>query len=146
MTQRIILFSILSLTLVSCNINGTNFNEEAEKIKAEKVADQLYESLKNNDLDSADALFSDELYKITSKEQLDLFFKKISVLGTYQSRKLIDWQSTNTVGTNSISTCIFVYEVIYENDKSQETIGLLKDDTKTYKIIKYIVKSDLLLK
>lgn len=110
------------------------------------MADQLYESLKNKDLDSADALFSDELYKITSKEQLNLFFLKISALETYQSRKLIDWQSTNTVGTNSISTCILVYEVIYENDKSQETIGLLKDDTKTYKIIKYIVKSDLLLK
>ncbi|WP_170108545.1 hypothetical protein [Flavobacterium kingsejongi] len=141
-----ILFSILSLTLVSCNINGTNFNEDAEKIKAEKVADQLYESLKNKDLDSADALFSDELYKITSKEQLNLFFKKTSALGTYQSRKLIDWQSTNTVGTNSLSTCTLVYEVIYENDKSKETIGLLKDENKKYKIVKYSVNSDGLFK
>ena len=71
-----ILFSILSLTLVSCNINGTNFNEEAEKIKAEKVADQLYESLKNNDLESADALFSDELYKIHLKSNSIFFLKK----------------------------------------------------------------------
>ncbi|AWG24714.1 hypothetical protein FK004_05465 [Flavobacterium kingsejongi] len=110
------------------------------------MADQLYESLKNKDLDSADALFSDELYKITSKEQLNLFFKKTSALGTYQSRKLIDWQSTNTVGTNSLSTCTLVYEVIYENDKSKETIGLLKDENKKYKIVKYSVNSDGLFK
>ena len=103
-------------------------------------------SLKNNDLESADALFLKEFYKITPKEDLNLFFRKMRDLGSYKSRKLVDWKSTNTVGTNPVATCILVYEVIYENDKSKETIGLLKDKNKEYKIVKYSVNSDGLFK
>jgi phenylpyruvate tautomerase PptA (4-oxalocrotonate tautomerase family) len=136
------LYFFAVLLFVSCQFNGTNYNEESAKADAEKVTEVLYTDIAKKDFKEAETLFSDQFFKVTRKEDLQKIFTTVSEkLGAYKSRKLVNWQTTATVGTNSSTTYVLVYEVEYENYKATEKIALTKEKD-SIKILGYNVNSD----
>ncbi|WP_447635421.1 DUF4019 domain-containing protein [Flavobacterium microcysteis] len=142
--KKLFLFTIIAILplFTSCTINGTNQNEESEKIEAEKTAEQLYDYISKKDFLSTEKLFSEKFYAVSSKENLhDILEKTNKVLGNYERRELLDWKTSRTIGTNPKSEYLLIYEVKYQKFKAKETITLLKEDG-IIKIIGYHVNSD----
>lgn len=143
--KKAILFKSLIFTLLfftNCTINGTNNNEEAEKIEAEKITEQFYRYIKAKDFSGAEKLFSKRIYIISTKEALQETFQQTNkVLGDYEGRELLDWKTSRSVGTNPKSEYLLVYEVKYQKFKAKETISLIKESGEI-KIFGYHVNSD----
>ncbi|TRW23074.1 hypothetical protein FMM05_15380 [Flavobacterium zepuense] len=140
------LLGLLSILLiVSCQFNGTNYNEESAKAEGQAVTDVLYDDIYKKDFTHAETLFSDQFLKITPKEELQKMFNTLSEkLGAYKSSRLVNWQTTNTVGTNASSTYVFDFEVDYDKYKANEKVTLTKENG-VVKILGYHVNSEAFL-
>lgn len=140
----------ISIVMISCNFSATNFNEESEKIAAEKIADELYMHLKNRNFEEADKLFSDEFFAISNKDTLHMIFEKTEkILGVFKSKKIKEWKSTHLFGGDGeeLSKCILVYDVMYENYPAIATVVVVRKDEKDKgKILGYHVNSNGFLK
>jgi len=130
---------------VSCQFNGTNINEESKKVEAEKVAEILYTDIAKQDFKKAETLFGDKFFEVTTREDLQKMFIMLNEkLGNYKSRKLANWQTTSTVGTNPATNYVLVYAVEYDKFSAEEKIILSKVDD-DIKILGYNVNSKAFL-
>ncbi|KGO93050.1 hypothetical protein [Flavobacterium subsaxonicum] len=130
---------------VSCQFNGTNVNEESKKGEAEKVAEVLYTDIAKQDFKKAEMLFGDKFFEVTTREDLQKMFTMLNEkLGNYKSRKLANWQTTSTVGTNPATNYVLVYTVEYDKFSAEEKIILSKVDD-DIKILGYNVNSKAFL-
>jgi len=140
------LLGLLSIFLiVGCQFNGTNYNEESAKEEGQAVTEVFYNDIAKKDFTHAETLFSEQFLKVTPKAELQKMFSTLSEkLGTYKSSKLVNWQTTNTVGTNASSLYVFDFEVDYDKYKSKEKVTLTKENG-VVKILGYNVNSDAFL-
>lgn len=137
------IIGVLLILLAGCQVNSSNENEESEKIKAEKVTDKFYSMIADKNFEKADAFFSADFFKISTKEQLHQILSKTNAtLGNYQSKKLADWKTKRTFGSKPFSEYVLVYEVKYEHFTAMETITLVSSDNSSIKILGYHINSD----
>ena len=145
MKKIVVMISLLIIN-VSCAFNGSYENEESEKKDAEKVADDFYEHIKNKEYTFVAPLFSEQFFKVVSKQQLlDIILKTNNVLGNYKSKKIINWKTQRVVGSNPSNLYILIYEVEYEKYKATETMKLIKNGNRI-EIYNYHIDSEGFLK
>ncbi|WP_231427770.1 DUF3887 domain-containing protein [Pedobacter sp. Leaf250] len=144
------LFSVLFafcllLTLISCNFSGTYINREEDKKDAEKVADEFYTLLQNNEFQKVNSLLSTQFKAATSAEKLNNYLSgALNKLGEIKSKKLDHWESKVVKGTQSSATYVFHYLVERTKFQSKETVTLTAENDKI-KIQCYNINSDGLL-
>jgi len=143
--KKAFLFSIIIsvLMLTGCNFNATNINDVSDKKEGEKVIEEFYSYMKNKQFISAEKLFSEGFFAVTSKVTLqDIFQKTNKNLGDYEGKKLLEWNTRKVVGTSSKIEYFFVYEVKYKKFKAKETVVMFKEKDGVIRIISYNVTSD----
>jgi hypothetical protein len=136
------LYIIIFLQSISCNFNATYLDEESEKKKAEIVVDKFYDYIKNSEFKNTENLFSSKFYKITSKAVLNqIYLKTKNDLGTFKSKRLIDWKTRRIEGSKPSLDVFLKYEVEYEYFKAIETINLIMEENEI-KILSYNINSE----
>jgi len=135
-----LIISVLFIT--ACNFNSTYLNEESEKEQAEKVISQFHSEIVKKKFDDAETLFSKEFVKTTgSKKLLSVFLRTDSILGNFNSSKLVDWKTQRVVGSNPSTHYLLVFESKYKKFNAIETFSLIREND-TVKILGYNVNSD----
>jgi len=137
-------FGLTLILVTSCNLTGTQINQLSDKEDGEKIANNLFSALRDNNYKSAERLFGKEFFSATPKDSLYIIFRKTREhLGEFKGNKLIDWRTNEISGTINKTEYLLVYEVEYDKHKSSETISMLKKgDNGPIKIIGYHVQSN----
>lgn len=132
--------SIILLSLfISCNFNSINKNREEDKKDAEKITDQFYNLIKQNNKEEIFKLCGNELFKLAPKEKVNqMLDTSSSQFGNIESYSLIYWETTAIKGTNSKNEYILIYNVERDIKNTQEKFTLHKDND-SIKIVGYYI-------
>jgi len=141
MMKKIIFYGISMLFLVGCNVNTVHPNEISDKEDAEKIAEQLFSSLEQNNFLEAQDLFSDRFFEVTPRDSLNSIFERVKTLGKFKHRTLADWNTFRITGSNPKAEYTLNYVTEYSLFPAQEIIKMEREDS-LIKIISYHVYSD----
>jgi len=139
--KRIIL-SFLLVSLTSCSFDKIYENRKEDKDDAQKITQQLYHLLEENNNDAAFKLFSSNFFQVTSKNKLSQVIDKTKLsYGNIESEKLTSWRTHVATGSNPVSKYEMTYQVTREKGSTQEVITLQKEND-SIKIIGYRIDFD----
>ena len=126
--MRKYLLVLIIFILVACNFNSTNYNREEDKNDAEKITQKFYSLIKENKRVEIFSLFGDKFYSITSKQQLGQMLDNISSEcgDKISDIKLQNWETSVTIGTNSKSQYVLLYQIQRDLKPTKEKITLEK--------------------
>jgi len=114
------LFAVLGLAIfiTACTFTSTRLNREEDRDAAEKVTKRLFDLLKTKDYDATYSLFSDSLWKSSTKDKLKTVYTySDGKLGDMKSDSLASWQTKVVTGTAPSAQ----YELIYQNQYQKGT-------------------------
>ena len=136
--------SIFFLLLISsCTFNTIRENREEDKKEAEKVTQQFFTLVKENNKKELYKLFSDKFFQVTNKNQLNSIIdwgqkEGDSIIGY----SIVSWKTTIVKGTNPKSDYLLIYNVKRKKISTEEIFSLQKEND-TIKILGYRLNLDL---
>lgn len=140
---QIVIAMFLITWLGACNFNSTYLNRESDKNDAQRVTEQYYSLLKSKNYEATYGLFSNEFWKVTSKEQLKkLYIATQTKLGDLKNTNLDHWETKVVAGTNPGADYIMYYANKYQKYKAEETLRLVKDTDGKIRIIAFHINSE----
>lgn len=139
-TRTIIGTFILITFLCSCHYNSTYNNREEDKIEGEKVIENFYHLLKNEDYSLTYKLYSPRFFEVTDTQKLQNFYKiTLDSFGSIDNFQIANWQTQKVVGTDTKTDYLFICKVNRSNASCKESIALTKENGEI-KITGYHVK------
>lgn len=138
-----ILIFLVSISIVSCSYNETYSNREQDKREAEKIIQEFYTSIKENNTEKTIKLFSKKFFHITSRQQLNEMINWTNEKGgAISNYTLSNWQTLIIKGPNPKSDYSLVYYVKRDSINTQEIFSLQKEND-TIKIVGYKINLDV---
>lgn len=127
--MKIIRFLLFLILLVSIATFGCSKNSDVTN--AEKVANNLFEAIKNKDFDTAITFYSPKFFELNPNVNwLEVLINKTNKLGDLSTYELKGWSITNAFGTLESGTYVELkYSVTYSRYPGTETLTLLKSST-----------------
>ncbi|MCL2720506.1 MAG: hypothetical protein FWD47_04105 [Treponema sp.] len=122
MVNKIIIIGITVL-LLSC---GGNNQDRVSRDDIIAYMDEYFENVKQYDFKLIESFYSETMYTDTSKEEWNDLLNRIhAILGELVSVKLTSWNIRSNLSTSgSGTTYTFVYNNVYENGESTETVAI----------------------
>jgi len=113
---------------------------------AEKKAGELYDKLAADQIEDVLNMYAPVFYtKITREQWRNALLNLRERLGTYQSRRLINWNVRSNFGTGGARTITtLVYRVKYSKAESTETLVFLGGE-KNIKLVGHYISSPALI-
>jgi len=137
---KLILFSAV---LMSCHFNSSRINSEKDKSDGELVTKEFYKSIKLREYEEASKLFSEDFFKVATKDKLmELLVKTNEKLGDLDSVSLDSWDTRVIEGTDAASEYSFTFKNRYDRFEATETIRLKGDKDGIIRIINYHINSE----
>jgi len=139
---KIILFIFISMSFTSCHYIENCKNRVEDKNEAEKITNQFYELVKQDNFSKTYNLFSNKFFSVTDTVKLNNIFRTTNEkLGAIDSIKLYNWETAIIKGTVEKSNYFLQYKVKRKKFNSKETFILTKEKG-IVKIIGFNVSSD----
>jgi len=144
--KKLLLILIIPILVTSCHFSNKYQNRESDRQDAEKVTTELFGFIKQSDFEKATEFFSDEFYKVTSKEDLMKIFKSTeNKLGGLKSTELSDWNTMVSEGAIEQGVYNLNYDSEFEKDNAKLKLTLIKNENGEIKVVGYNIQSNAFL-
>ncbi|MBL4677407.1 MAG: hypothetical protein JKY70_14560 [Mucilaginibacter sp.] len=98
--RNLIILALIPL-LAACNYNTIRMNSEIDKPAGEKITFMFFEDVRTQNYQSTYSLFSNDFWKVTSKDKVGNIFKTSkNKLGALKDMSLDKWETRVVVGSN----------------------------------------------
>jgi len=138
--KKYLVFLVTLLLVMGCNY--THQNREQDKQEAEKITNDFYNKVINDNGKETESLFSDNFFEATDKSKFNLIFSQSNNdYGKILNHTLVKAETFVVEGNNPQGEYLLVYNVEREKMKTQEFFTMREEKGKI-KIVGYRINTD----